>query len=100
MLIKQNPLLVVQPRLLLLKWSPPYLWPGHRIKYYNVSTTSLNDGAIMYDIVNGTFSDHVITLEKPQPDQQCIEYRFEISAINNENELLQSFTASGGYLQG
>lgn len=102
----------------LLKWSPPYLWPGHSIDYYQI-TVSKTDGSgnILRNarnfVVNATFSDTIITfildanltvgadLEWPFSSV----YVFGISAvsidyIDNDKSELDQFFIVGRYLPG
>lgn len=95
-----NPMAVLQEASILLKWCPPYLWAGDRIKYYTVLTTNMTDGSVTSDIINATFSDNVVTLNKSRQDEDCAEFRFTLSAVNTENENLRVYEVTKGYEQG
>ena len=90
---------ITNPNSLIIKWSPPFLWPGHRIKYFNITVINMSDGSVIaYYRVNTTFSDQVVTLSLSTDDidgLNCTEFEFRISAISNMT--LQLFTIAGGY---
>lgn len=48
-----------------LSWSPPFLWPGHRIGFYNVVLVALKDGRIdstnIYR-VNSSYTSAIVTI--------------------------------------
>ena len=86
---------------ILLKWSPPFLWPGSVIDHYLISTVG---AAKMIYRVNATFRDAIVsflkTSDHPTEILHCSEIRFDISAVtdyDNGTELA-SFTVIGGYL--
>ena len=67
-----NPMVSVEnPTTLLLKWSPPFLWPGYHIDYFIVSTINKTDGhLIVIDRINTTFNDVAVKLIKSFDGQQ------------------------------
>ena len=89
--ITPNPYIEDQSSAIILKWSPPYLWPGHRVAYYNITTKNLRDSTMMLDWINATYNDNLVSISK---QKECGEIAFEISAISNDNETLQTFTAT------
>ena len=101
----QNPL-ILNPNAssILLKWSPPFLWPGLSINYYNISINIPVKNEVFYD-VNATFSDVVVSFLKVSDNttetQSCNEMLFSISAItyNGTDSELPSFNVVGGYIQ-
>jgi hypothetical protein len=95
-----NPSILLQATSVLLKWCPPFLWAGHRIKYYTVATTNITDGTVTVDNINATFNDYVVTLEKSRQNENCAEFSFTLSAVNIENENLETYTVTKGYEQG
>ena len=104
-----NPVVVIQnPTSLLLKWSPPFLWPGHHIDYFIVFTTNkTDDHLITIDRVNATMTlnDVIFTLNKNLLNneyvQDCNEFTFSISAFSDHYGMLpQTFNVTGGYPSG
>ena len=99
----QNPS-IINPNAssILVKWSPPYLWPGYSIDHYIISiggtgkSTALNDVNAMYHDAVATFLEISDTPEI----WNCNELQFGISAITNDRIVLQPFTIVGGYLPG
>lgn len=89
--LTSNPYIEDQLSAIILKWSPPYLWPGHRIAYYNITTRNLRDSTRMFDWINATYSDVLVSITK---QKECGEHVFEISALSNDNETLQRFTTT------
>ena len=88
-----NPYIEAQPSALVLKWSPPYLWPGHRVAYYTIKTKHFSD-TTMFDWINATYSDNLVAISKQINDRECGEIVFEISAISNNNKTLKTFRAT------
>ena len=82
--LSPNPLLKINASYINLTWSPPFLWPGHAIQYFNVSVTNKNDGSVTYHQINSTFDDSVISfkLEIQEEPLMCTEFTFNISAIS------------------
>ena len=95
-----NPLIVTLPESIILKWSPPYLWTGHRISHYNISTTNTTDGAVIYSHIGATFNDPIVTHNINRQDQECTEFIFGISAVSTTGEVLETYEVMGGYQQG
>ena len=85
----------------LLKWSPPFLWPGSVIDHYLVSVVAAEESDTFYH-VNATFSDAVVSFLKTSGNateiRNCNEILFCISAITDNGTELASFTVVGGYL--
>ena len=48
---------------ILLKWSPPFLWPGCSIHHYNISIDWSGERTKFY-YVNFTYSDAVVSFSK------------------------------------
>ena len=96
----QNPF-IMKPNAssILLKWSPPFLWPGRSIHHYNVSIDRPSRKMMFY-YVNATFSDAVVTFLKvsdnPTEIWRC--YEIKISAIADNGTELSTFTVVGVYL--
>ena len=90
--ISPNPNLVKNATHVSLLWSPPFLWPGHRIKYYNVSLTYNSDERETSYFVNETYSTKVATLTWEIRSLTCTSTQviFSITAINL-NLSLQEF---------
>lgn len=84
----------------LLQWCPPYLWPGHHIEYFTISTTNITDGTITYDRINATFDEYVMTFEKERQGEVCGKLKFTLSAVNTDSENLQTYEITKGYEQG
>lgn len=82
---------------LALHWSPPFLWPGHVIVYYNIFIINKTDGSTMHHGINATF-DIMMSLPINIGDQQrqsCTELLFVITAIDNNFSFLhQSFNVT------
>ena len=85
----------------MLQWSPPYLWPGQAIQYYNVFVTNEKKESAYYRVTT-TFRDEVVFLEVTTTDEyispMCSELQFFISAIGYDDTKLSPFSAVGGYL--
>jgi hypothetical protein len=90
---------------ILLKWSPPFLWPsGSSIAYYNISVTNVNGESDFYR-VNTTFSDAVVSFSLVSNQSQSIEFcdplTFVITPITDSEDNdtpLKSFVAIGGFI--
>ena len=67
-----------------LTWSPPFLWPGNAIQYFNVSITNKSDGSVTYHQINSSFSDRVVSFTKDIQEESlmCFEITVNISAIS------------------
>ena len=93
------------PSLFLLRWSPPFLWPGYHIDYFKVSTINRTDCSIISnDIINTTFNEMTVALMKSiderQP-QECNEFLFVISSYNEFHGVHpQTFTVIANYPSG
>lgn len=88
---------------ILLKWSPPFLWKGISIDYFNIFVTK-ESGLTEVHRVDTNFSDTVvnfnITADRFQGVQACSDIRFTISANSSDSEhaQLESYTVNGGYI--
>ena len=86
---------------MLLQWSPPFLWPGHHIKYFRISVTNKeNVNVILHDRVNATYSDPVVSFTwsiDEHQGQECTEFVFGISAVDDRDRELQNFNVIRGY---
>ena len=103
--VSRNPWLIEKQDFFHVMWSPPYLWRGHYIDYFNITITDLNDGSIMYKRVNVSenlnnrhIESYIHTIHGT-----CSELLFEIRAVNSYNGLLDgthnvSGRFPGGYL--
>ena len=91
--ISPNPKLAKNATHVTLLWSPPFLWPGNRINYYNVSLTYNRDGRLTSYLVNGTYSVKVETLTWEIRSLTCTSthFLFSVSAISHLNSSLQVF---------
>ena len=106
--MSQNPS-IVNPNAssILVKWSPPYLWPGHSIDHYIISIIGGMGKSKSIHRVNTTFYDAVVTFLEVSDNPEiwnCKELQFVISAITDNGTCtdhgLPTFTAVGGYLPG
>jgi hypothetical protein len=101
-----NPAVIIQsPTSLLLKWSPPFLWPGYHIDYFVVSTINkTDDHLITVDRINASFNDVILTLNKSLNDEHvedCNEFTFSITAFSdNYGVHPQTFNVTGGFPSG
>lgn len=87
---------------ILLKWSPPFLWLGQAIEYYDVFITN-KMGESMHSQVNATFSEAVISFTASAASSQriltCEMLQFCISPVSRDQKVtLPSYTAVGGYI--
>ena len=100
--LMQNPF-IMNPNVssILLKWSPPFLWPGHSIDHYNISI-DWSDEKTKFYYVNASFSDAVVSFLKvsdsPTEIWSCNEMLFGITAVTDNGTELSLFTVVGGYL--
>ena len=85
--LPQNPLLEFNRSYINLTWSPPFLWPGHAIEYFNVSITNESDGSVTYHRINNTFNDSVVSYGKEMQEEplMCTDITLNISAISAYN---------------
>ena len=101
-----NPVVIIQsPISLLLKWSPPFLWPGYNIDYFVVSIINkTGDHLIAVNRINATFNDVISTLSKRLSDEHakdCNEFTFSISAFSDYHGAHpQIFNVTGGFPSG
>ena len=86
--------------LFLLRWSPPFLWPGHRIQSYDITVADTsNDSSIDLDMLNATFNDTIVSYVYPIHNiqsQVChTEFLFGVTATNDYAEILSTFYVQG-----
>ena len=104
--VTPNPVVVIQsPTSLVLKWSPPFLWPGYHIDYFVISTINTTDDHIItIDRINTTSNDVILTLNKSlngKQVQECNEFLFSISAFNEYHGMYpEIFNVTRGYPSG
>ena len=96
-----NPTLVRNITHVTLLWSPPFLWPGHRIDNFNVSYTMIYLGSkkSVYHRINGSHESKIMSftldvVKSSQSELSCIYIMFNISAFENLFESLQTFNVS------
>ena len=97
--ILSNPSLTNNATHFTLMWSPPFLWPGHRIQYYIVSVTNRSDGNMTHHRVNTSFSDSLVTFSVRSLNTpsmlSCMGIAFSISAIDgSSSQQMQTFNIS------
>ena len=82
--LSPNPHLEINMSHLNVTWSPPFLWPGHAIQYFNVSITNKSDGSATYHQINSSFNDRVVSFTKEihEGSLMCSEITVNISAIS------------------
>ena len=83
-LLLHNPLLEINSSLT-LTWSPPFLWPGRALRYFNVSITNKSDDSVTYHRINSTFDARVVSFSRKIQKEplMCTEIAITISAISN-----------------
>ena len=82
----------------MVKWSPPFLWQGQHINYFQVRVHNLTDGSIMVDRVNTTFKDVLVIYVKHLTQHQvqmCTELLFCITAIDDSDRILKTINITG-----
>ena len=101
----QNPFVMnTNKSSILLKWSPPFLWPGSVIDHYLISTVGAAESDKMIYRINATFHDAIVsflkTSDHPTEIRHCSEILFDISAVTDHDNVteLAPFTVVGGYL--
>lgn len=101
--LNPNPLLK-QPNstLLLVEWSPPFLWPGYFIESYNISIQSHDStGNIsFYQVSSIAFDDAIVSFQCNKTSlrlRQCSLYNFGITPIHTDL-VNQSHSIEGRYL--
>ena len=94
--LPSNPLLSNNSTHVILTWSPPFLWPGQAIQYYNVSITNTSDGITTYHKINSMFNDVTVTYTRQMPSEIfiCTEIIFGVSAVNQSGYALHNFITS------
>ena len=87
---------------ILLKWSPPFLWPGYSIDYYSISVSNSTSGHIIHSqLRNSSFNDALLLLMIFAEDrniQSCHTLEILLSATSNDMENLMMFPVNGGYI--
>ena len=92
-LIPSNPNLVNNATHVVLLWSPPFIWPGYRIAYYNVSVTTRNKGSTAYYRVNSNvdYSNPIVSFANEiyrTETLMCTELYFCIAPTTTSNHSL------------
>ena len=88
---------------ILVKWSPPFLWPGYAIAFYNVSVTNTKGHTDSYHL-NTSFSDVVVSFSlianQSQTIESCDRLRFEVAPITTDDSIMaiQSLVITGGFI--
>ena len=85
-----------------LMWSPPFLWPGHRIQYYNISMTNKSNGSIFtaHYTVDISITNPIVTVSFPMSWNRnilyCMGITCSISPIidGSSLELEQTFSVT------
>ena len=80
---------------ILLKWSPPFLWPGYSIDYYNISVMNSSH------LINSTFSDALVPFmifAEESSIESCHVLEICLSAISSEAQCLTTFNVNGGFV--
>lgn len=91
--ISPNPMTVENSPHLTLLWSPPFLWPGHRIQLYNVSFAI--DGGINTYLVKSSYTSEMVSLTVEIYQNVCgSNYAFVITPMGTQM-LPQSIEVSG-----
>ena len=92
--LSPNPELVKNNTHVAVHWSPPFLWPGRVIEYYNVSLVLESDGSVYSERVNSTFSDPLVSYTQPISSESffCASFTFYITAINSSGSAFQTFS--------
>ena len=94
---------------LLVQWSPPFLWPGYRINYFNVSVRDKRlstDNVLMFDVLNATFDELIVSHyhvrnTSEQDASECNELLFEVSSYTSSNSSLpQTYSVPGAFPMG
>lgn len=90
--ISPNPSFVRNATHLSLILSPPFLWPGHRIDFYNISVTQGTNGNTDYYNMNSTYDAKMVTftLDISEPHQSmisCSNITFNIVAFKKFSSL-------------
>ena len=86
-----------------MPWSPPFLWPGVPIKYYDIEITNTR-GESTHHPVNTTFSDAALSFtvfaddDEMTDSEACDSLYIIISAVGSDQKNLPTFTVSGGYI--
>lgn len=101
--ISPNPKLIRNTTRLTLMWSPPFLWPGHRIEYYNVSFISSERLERAYHRIqdNSSYENKIVSFtvdtgKAHQNELSCTNIMFIISAFEKLHAYpsLQTFNVS------
>ena len=100
--LSQNPSLTQKnSTALLVQWSPPYLWPGYSIHFYNISIQNRDNDHVFYHQINAEFDDKIVDFTFIQEQQNnCSEFTFGISAISTDSRELSTAYVTGGFASG
>ena len=80
---------------ILLKWSPPFLWPGYSIDYYNISVMNNSH------LINATFNDTLVSFmifAEESSIESCHVLEICLSAVSNDTQCLTTFHINGGFV--
>jgi hypothetical protein len=94
--LSRNPVLEKNTTHVTVHWSPPFLWPGQPIEYYNVSLMLESDGSVYSQRVNSTFSDPLVSYTEQMSGESlfCTSFTFYITAVNSSGSSLQTFNVT------
>ena len=85
---------------ILLKWSPPFLWPGYSIEFYNISV--MNSGLITNNfLLNATFDDALVPFTIFAEDsniESCHVLEILLSAVTSDAQHLTTFHINGSFI--
>ena len=100
-------LIVENATTLLVQWSPPFLWPGYHIDYFNVSVKQRStNNVLMFDVLNATFDELIVSYyhvrnTSEQDASECNELLFEVSSHASSNSSHpQTYSISGAFPMG
>lgn len=98
--LSSNPSIINNGTHTVLIWSPPFLWPGEHIQYFNLSVENKRDGSLVYHQVNYIYNESVVHFYMKLNESEiletltCTEMSFVISAVNTVGMLPQTFNLS------
>ena len=79
----------------LVQWSPPFLWPGSAIDFYNVSIINNGTGTVHFERENASFDDRVVNYTLQGDDQNCTHYTVGILAVTGSASLSTVYVTGG-----
>ena len=103
--VSPNPSISKNDTHLILLWSPPFLWPGQRIQYYNITLIIDDDGSIAHHmVVNTTLTNPLIEILFPprlsslqfnaQNTPSCITFAISPVSDGSASQLVQTINIS------